>query len=1029
MGSAEKAGPVQPSSSETVEPQPISGEDLPDFLKPRSSGDTPRILPIEFPEASGSKYAPDLSPWDQDEQMDSANPVKDGQEQPQNPEEIQPADEDNIPDWLKGIAPAGAAAVASFTTQDNDKQQPESREYQSEGLKPLDSADTFSTMQNEPKQPVEPQPAEDDDIPDWLKSIAPQDAAGEPPRQPQQPAESQAEMGTVSPDWLSSLAADESLGEEHQEPQPSVRPQPESMESNLPDWLSSLTADEPLSEEHKEPQPPVEPQPESMENAAPDWLSSLAPAETSADEQKEQQLPVESQPEGLQSAIPDWLSSLAPSETSAEEQKEPQLPFESQPESFESTVPDWLPSRAPSETSADEQKEPQQPVQPQPESLESAVPDWLSSLAPVEPSAEEHMEPQQPVEAQPSEENVPDWLKLIRQKQEETAQPAESELVNLQETPGGLESVLPQEAAIESNAVPEATISAVPVADSSIEPPTVAVPTEGAEAFPDFLTSMGARAAAAAAAASEAMNLAKTSEQPVAKQPVPEQPGVEQPVIEQQITEQPVTEQPITEQPVPEQPVRQEPVVQEPAKASSTRTAGETFRPSGEVKPLNIEDDAMGWLESLAAKQGAKPEELLTNPLDRSAEMPDWLRHPDEPVVESPSPIDHETPRSPHETLPLEPLGLYAKAAESTPMTPQDEPVSAMEEVPPSEEKLEMAAPEAIPPAAQEEDQLAWLEELSGSEETKTEDETVGSKPAQEPAIDWTKVEADEHPVVSTPEETIPSTPESIADESDITITSWLNKQDVEEAIGKKTSELPGDVQAAAPAEELPDWLKDIEKPAAPVESSKPAEDLPEWLRQPATLDKVESGPEPAMPSWVDENIPVDGQAVPTVPEEWVPAEAKPEELPEPMAHPESKQAVELPPVSEPFPASESVPLAEPTAPVEPASFVKRAAVTPPTLKQTGMLSLVPAQDKDAELLSNAQAVLDQNSLNESMKLYSKLVRKGRLLDEVIHDLREAIYRYPVDVIIWQTLGDAYMRANRLQDALDAYTKAEELLR
>jgi cytochrome c-type biogenesis protein CcmH/NrfG len=39
------------------------------------------------------------------------------------------------------------------------------------------------------------------------------------------------------------------------------------------------------------------------------------------------------------------------------------------------------------------------------------------------------------------------------------------------------------------------------------------------------------------------------------------------------------------------------------------------------------------------------------------------------------------------------------------------------------------------------------------------------------------------------------------------------------------------------------------------------------------------------------------------------------------------------------------------------------------------------------------------------------------------------LYRFPVDVNIWQSLGDAYMRANRLQDALDAYTKAEELLR
>jgi cytochrome c-type biogenesis protein CcmH/NrfG len=34
-----------------------------------------------------------------------------------------------------------------------------------------------------------------------------------------------------------------------------------------------------------------------------------------------------------------------------------------------------------------------------------------------------------------------------------------------------------------------------------------------------------------------------------------------------------------------------------------------------------------------------------------------------------------------------------------------------------------------------------------------------------------------------------------------------------------------------------------------------------------------------------------------------------------------------------------------------------------------------------------------------------------------------------MDVVIWMTLGDAYKRANRLQEALDAYTKGEELLR
>jgi tetratricopeptide (TPR) repeat protein len=80
-------------------------------------------------------------------------------------------------------------------------------------------------------------------------------------------------------------------------------------------------------------------------------------------------------------------------------------------------------------------------------------------------------------------------------------------------------------------------------------------------------------------------------------------------------------------------------------------------------------------------------------------------------------------------------------------------------------------------------------------------------------------------------------------------------------------------------------------------------------------------------------------------------------------------------------------------------------------------------------ILEMARDELSQNNVNGALGSYGKLIKKARYLDEVIYDLREALYRYPVDVNLWQSLGDAYMRANRLQDALDAYTKAEELLR
>jgi cytochrome c-type biogenesis protein CcmH/NrfG len=79
--------------------------------------------------------------------------------------------------------------------------------------------------------------------------------------------------------------------------------------------------------------------------------------------------------------------------------------------------------------------------------------------------------------------------------------------------------------------------------------------------------------------------------------------------------------------------------------------------------------------------------------------------------------------------------------------------------------------------------------------------------------------------------------------------------------------------------------------------------------------------------------------------------------------------------------------------------------------------------------LGNARGELSRSNLPAALENYDRLIKKGRFLEDVIHDLREATYRFPVDVNILQSLGDAYMRSNRLQDALDSYTKAEELLR
>ena len=1117
------AGPEEGDTQPTPATKPAPSLDIPDFLKPALATETQGEVPVEPRAEYESDDAPDLSAWDNDETADSNLPAGNNQAEPEKPVEPQPAEDDNIPDWLKGLAPVGLAAEESVMAQEPGKQdqaqveppptQPADDIDIPDWLKAISPPESSAALQLEGQPPVESQGPSSEDIPDWHNTLTPSGDPGKAPVEPELPAEpkaknmasaipdwlaslapaqpdtveaqeppipvepqtpSEPQMGSAEsnvPDWLSSLAPEKAVEEGTTAPQPQVEPQPESMENLVPDWLSSLKAAEPAPEEPKEPQLPNEPQAESTEGNVSDWLSSQAPAEAAAGEINTAQPPLEPEAEKFESGVPDWLASLGQPEAPVEKQEEPALPLPAEPlaQSQDSGIPDWLASLGQSEAPVEKQEEPplSLPTEPQAQNQDSGVPDWLSSLGSSEAPGGEQPEAQASQPLQPEEEeNIPDWLKQIRRKQAESEQFAEPGSALEQETPGAPGSMAAAETAPESISTPEPEHSAAPGSDSMNEMLPVTPPTEGAEAFPDFLTGMGARAAAAAAAASEELNQLKPSEQPASPAPILPEPTFQEPVTDHK---------------------------------PSLPGGDEAFKPSGEVKPLNIEDDAMAWLESLAAKQGAKPEELLTKPQDRSVDMPDWLRRPDEAQAEpgvTAAPLPPEVKRSLPETLPLEPLGRLSRPAPAIPGQPGEKAMSAQTAQGPVGEKQEEVIPPAVPPVANDEDTLAWLEQLPESEVVKPSDQTVGLESTPEPGIDWMQLEAPEAPKapevreervapeapvvpeapegqetqelsdtqpvaarrnavvptmpepsgqeivppaleftaqevvptlpLSEPEEVAPAALEAEPEEGDSTITSWLSKLDVEEALGKKSAEAAAEAHPAESTEELPDWLKDLEKPAA-VESTQPNEDLPDWLRQPLQLDQSQTGSEPATPTWVDENVPVDEQAIRTVPEEWVPADAKPTE--QPYTGPESIQEDEISPESKPSPAQENIPPAETVPQPEPVYFTSQPPVVHPTLKQTGMLSLIPSQDKDAELLSNAQTVLDQNSLNESMKLYSKLVKKGRLLDEVIHDLRQAIYRYPVDVIIWQTLGDAYMRANRLQDALDAYTKAEELLR
>jgi len=330
-------------------------------------------------------------------------------------------------------------------------------------------------------------------------------------------------------------------------------------------------------------------------------------------------------------------------------------------------------------------------------------------------------------------------------------------------------------------------------------------------------------------------------------------------------------------------------------------------------KSTQEQDDAMAWLESLAAKHGAKAEELVTDPKTRTDVAPDWVdkaKAMSEPAPAAPAPSVEQVPVAPDDLT-----GVWLRNLES--------------------EETDKLAPEQGQPEI----------------------------PAEAKTSDW---------------------------------LSGLSDQDVFSQISNEPTEpaAPKESPAAISPVDLPAWLASLdqeESPAAPA--AAPTDDLPAWL--------AGGEAEPAA-------------AEPTQPEEWHPADIEPPAAP-------STQAEELPVHVEP-PAPVKAHTREISFEIERPLPVRRPSQKQPPVKPAPKL-------ESAGLLEAAQLEMGHGNIGAAIDIYTRLIRKGKALEEIIRDLRDALYRYPVEVPLWQALGDAYMRSNRLQEALDAYTKAEELLR
>jgi tetratricopeptide (TPR) repeat protein len=488
-----------------------------------------------------------------------------------------------------------------------------------------------------------------------------------------------------------------------------------------------------------------------------------------------------------------------------------------------------------------------------------------------------------------------------------------------------------------------------------------------------------------------------------------------------------------------------------------------------------VNDQVPDWLAGLSAEPVGGEEES-----PGEGQVPDFL-------AEMGGGAFAEEVVSPEEEVPDWLAGLREQAVEDTQELPPAEPVRAeipdwMQELAPSgiEEPAPAEAAEAIPSEAEEvappwlegegmpsgEEALAWLEQLTAGKEEELQAQVEAEIEARTAEImGRPKVE---EPVVEEPAP-VEAPPEPVRAE----IPDWMQELAPAEAA---PSEAEGPVPSAdkmSEAEGAFGWMAfgeleaEVTKEFAPGEAEEPAvsaEGMFEAEEPVPSADKMSEvegafgwtafgEPEVFAPSEIGEAAPAMEEAAPVPPVEEPPLAVVEEVMAEAVAAPMVEElvpsAVEeiVVPSAEEIEAPPKAPLEEARAPVAPPSEVARPEVRAAPPRAAAPLqprpprpSVEPAdpfaaekaylkenpRDYDARL-NLARAQWQAGKRGEALEAYSRLVRAGKLLDIVTTELEEYLEQWP-DVSTQRVLGDAYMKSNQLDRALNLYREALENL-
>lgn len=824
----------------------------------------------------------------------------------------------------------------------------------------------------------------DQGLPDWMTV---------PPQSPFFPEA----LPEITPEVpvTNSPAAEEAI----EPPVKTETPIEETVSEELPDFLKDIGWVPSSGLESENRTPTADEPAENLEDIAPaeipDWLKSLAPAETAQPTESETpldqdlarllggSLETHTTPVSVESDVtPPSISDIATTTTekttpSNEETPEWLQDLTAQPvEETQETTSDWLKDLA-NETESGEILS----------SKDSSLPDWI----PLTPETVDENQPMAHVE------DLPEWMKEPSSETPVEETPAQVESVfpeirgqSAEENSNWLqgEEVKPSEISAQSTAeLPDwlqgFTVPETSETGTSINPEASAIKTPILSNEDAPLSSATISDTDAGLAWLEGLAAKHGADEETLY--VPPEQRTDIPPEWAGITIESVTPEAVAEiVPEVEQPVEASPDVEDLPDWLQEISQPDEIPP--ETKPdisqaaTNVPvsrslDDTTGlaWLEGLAAKHGADEDTLYVPPEQRTDTPPEWVSA----SIETPPPIEEtETP---------------SIAAEQTAsLIPDDgmpdwlHEISQPDETTPSlESKISSDSVPSTEPI-DETDGLAWLEGLAAKQGASEDTLYIPPEQRTKTPPAWASGTIEEKTV----EPTVP-TFEAPTDSAEI-------QPDEEKS-----------------EEELPEWLSDF-SPSITTKSSTTSEPAPEWHTPDETKPPLEPTPIEAK---LAEEIQTGEEITPPISEgvtlDKVPAV-------EVASPPESPAPIQI--LDQPDAVADTQPVK-----VLPTPSIEISSVTPGIPAELNT-EPEPVLDPSNNLIQ-AHEFLDKGNIAPALEIYNACIRQNIQLDSVIQNLRDALYRYPVDISIWQTLGDAYVRVNRIQDALDAYTKAEELLR